>query len=345
MSSTYTTSLKIQQIGNGEQSGTWGSTTNTNWNLVEQAIVGVQSITMANANYTLSNLNGTLDEARNAVIVATGTNSGVYQIIAPLVNKTYIVSNQTSGGYAITIGGASGSVITIPNGLTTIVYCDGISFYSGITGLTGNQSITGNLSVSGTLGVTGNANFYGTLATAGPFTAANGVLSAYYNTSFTGKIDNGSGSAGTTLTVSAVASGYLAIGQTITGTGVTAGTEITAFVSGTIGGVGVYTVNKSQLTPSSGTETMTGGYGVTAVTPASGDNSINVATTAYVQNSFATASVANATNATNITNSGGWSVTPSGTKLYFNYNGTNVASLDSSGNFITLGSETAGGTP
>ena len=53
----------------------------------------------------------------------------------------------------------------------------------------------------------------------------------------------------------------------------------------------------------------------------------------------------NATNANQITNSGGWNVTPSGSKLYFNYNGTNVASLDSYGNLITLGSHTAGGTP
>lgn len=46
-----------------------------------------------------------------------------------------------------------------------------------------------------------------------------------------------------------------------------------------------------------------------------------------------------------IANAGGWNVTPSGTKLYFNYNGTNVASLDSSGNLITLGDVSAGGTP
>jgi hypothetical protein len=49
--------------------------------------------------------------------------------------------------------------------------------------------------------------------------------------------------------------------------------------------------------------------------------------------------------ATSITNSGGWSVTPSGTKLYFKYNGTNVASLDSSGNLIALANITAYGTP
>jgi hypothetical protein len=166
MASTYTTSLKIQQIGNGEQAGTWGSTTNTNWTLMEQAVAGVQTITMANANYTLSNLNGTLDEARNAVLVIAGTNSGVYQVVAPLTTKTYIVSNQTTGGYAITIGGASGSLITIPNGLTTLVYCDGTNFYSGITGLTGNQTISGNLTV------TGNGSFGGTLGVTGTLTGA-----------------------------------------------------------------------------------------------------------------------------------------------------------------------------
>ena len=46
-----------------------------------------------------------------------------------------------------------------------------------------------------------------------------------------------------------------------------------------------------------------------------------------------------------IANTGGWAVTPSGTKLYFNYNGTNVGSLDSSGNLIVIGNITAYGTP
>ena len=87
MASSYTTSLKIQQIGSGEQAGVWGSTTNTNWNLIEQAVSGVVSITMANSNYTLSSLNGVSDEARNMVLVVGGTNSAVYQVVAPLVKK------------------------------------------------------------------------------------------------------------------------------------------------------------------------------------------------------------------------------------------------------------------
>lgn len=69
---------------------------------------------------------------------------------------------------------------------------------------------------------------------------------------------------------------------------------------------------------------------------------------AAVNGAVATATLAttatNATNATKITNSGGWNITPSGATLYFNYNGTNVGSLDSSGNFTVIGNVTAYGS-
>jgi hypothetical protein len=151
MASTYSTSLKLELIGNGDQSGVWGTTTNKNLGtLLEQAITGVQSIVMTNADYTLTNFNGTSDEARNAVLVVTGTNSASRKIITPLVEKTYIVYNNTTGGFAITIGGATGSVATIPNGVTTLVYCNGTNFFSGITGTAGNFVVSGNLGVGTT---------------------------------------------------------------------------------------------------------------------------------------------------------------------------------------------------
>ena len=176
MASSYTTSLKIQEIGNGEQSGVWGSTTNTNWMLIEQAVAGVQTITMSNSNYTLTNLNGVSDEARNMVLVVQGTNSGIYQVIIPANQpKMYVVSNQTTGSYAITIGttGVGGTLISIPNGVTAQVYTDGTNTYSAQTGsagnflvngnlsVTGNQVDVGNMSVGGTFGVTGTSTFTG----------------------------------------------------------------------------------------------------------------------------------------------------------------------------------------
>ena len=211
MASSYTTSLKIQEIGNGEQSGVWGSTTNTNWTLVEQAVAGVQTITMANANYTLTNLNGVLDEARNMVLVVQGTNSGIYQVVAPLnQSKFYVVSNQTSGGYAITIGASSGSVVSIPNGTTIQVYSDGTNFYSAQTSSAGNFNVNGNLSVTGTSSFTGAITANAVSGTTGTFSGA------VSGSSFSG--------AGTGLTGTAAS---LTAGSATTATTATTATNLT----------------------------------------------------------------------------------------------------------------------
>ena len=149
MATTYSNSLKIALIGDGDQSGIWGQTTNTNLGtLIEQAITGVESIAMSNANYTLTDFNGTLNEARNAVLVVTGTNNAVRDVIPPVVKKLYIVANNTLGGFAIRVIGATGTGVTIPNGTTAWVYCDGVNFYNGIapvsSGGTGQGSLTAN---------------------------------------------------------------------------------------------------------------------------------------------------------------------------------------------------------
>lgn len=148
---TYSTSLKLTLLANGEGAGTWGQTTNTNLGtLLEQAITGVQSIVMADADYTLSNTNGASDEARNPVLVVTGTNNAVRDIIAPLVNKQYLVINNTTGGQSIRIRGASGFTVTIPNNTKVPVYCDGTNFFSAEPSFApGNFAVGGNLSVAG----------------------------------------------------------------------------------------------------------------------------------------------------------------------------------------------------
>jgi len=192
MASTFSPSLRIELIGNGDQSGTWGTTTNNNLGtLIEQGITGVQSIVMVNANYTLSNFNGVSDEARNAVLVVSGTNSAVRQIICPLVNKTYIVTNNTTGGFAITIGGATGSTVSIPNGVTAQVYCDGINFFSSQTGSAGNFAISGNLSVTGTTSLSGALT-----GTTGVFSGAISAVSP----AFTGTPTAPTAAAGTNTT-------------------------------------------------------------------------------------------------------------------------------------------------
>lgn len=168
--STFSSSLELTLIGTGQQTGTWGTTTNTNLQIIEQAIAGVVTITMSSANYTLTNTQGAVSPSNNMVLVVKGTNSGVFQVVTPLVTKYYVVSNQTTGGYAITIGASTGTTVTIPNGTTTSVYCDGTNFYAGSTGVAGNFSVAGNETVAGTLGVAGNTSLGGTLAVAGATT-------------------------------------------------------------------------------------------------------------------------------------------------------------------------------
>lgn len=174
MASTYSTSLKLTLIGDGDQAGIWGQTTNNNLGtLLEQAITGVQSITMADANYTLTNFNGVLNEARNAVLVVGGVNNAQRDLIPPLVKKTYTVVNNTTGGFAIRVIGASGTGVIVPNGTACLVYCDGANFFPGLSGTSGNFSVNGVVSATGNVTSSGNVIASGNVTASGNATATN----------------------------------------------------------------------------------------------------------------------------------------------------------------------------
>jgi hypothetical protein len=153
MPSTYSTSLGIELIGNGEQAGTWGTTTNNNLGtLLEQAIAGVEGITLT-GDYTLTDFNGISDEARNAVLVFNGSLGAPANVTAPSVNKTYIIRNVA--GNTVTIKTSSGNGVALTNGSSAVVFCDATNFFSATTlnFIDGNLTVTGGIS-SNTLAVT-----------------------------------------------------------------------------------------------------------------------------------------------------------------------------------------------
>lgn len=252
---TFSSVLKLELPGDGQQSGTWGQTTNKNFGtLVEQAIVGVQTISMVDANYTLSNLNGVSDEARNPVLIVTGTNSAVRDVIAPLVTKLYWIYNNTTGGFAINIRAASGTSVSIPNGTITAVFCDGTNFSVLMNGTAGNFTINGNGSITGTMTLAGALS--GTTAT------FSGAISAVSPT-FTGTPIAPTAAAGTNTTQIATtafvqaATGTLGTMSTqnannvnITG-GSISGTNINTF---TVGSNATGTKTVSSSAPSGGSD-------------------------------------------------------------------------------------------
>ena len=157
MASTYSPSLRIELIGAGEQAGTWGTTTNTNLGtLLEQAIAGVESITLTGGDYTLTDYNGLPDQARNAVLVFGGLLAAPCNVIAPAVEKTYIVRNFSNA--TVTIKTAGGNGIAIANAASEVIFCNGSDFFSA----TQFNYIDGNLTVTGT-------------ATANNFVATNNI--------------------------------------------------------------------------------------------------------------------------------------------------------------------------
>ena len=231
MASTYSPSLRLELIGDGDQSGIWGQTTNNNLgSLIEQAVSGVITIAMTDANYTMSNFNGVVDEARNQVLIVTGTLTATRNLIAPLVEKTYVVQNNTTGGQSIQLIGSSGLGVTIPNGIAAYVYCDGINFYNAISGSVGNYKVNGNLIVTGTTALTGalsgsTAAFSGAISSVSPaFTGTPTVPTATAGTNttqaastafVTGAITTATGALGTMSTQNA--NNVNITGGTITG--------------------------------------------------------------------------------------------------------------------------------
>ena len=128
MASSYSTDLKLELMVTGENSGTWGDKTNSNLNLLQQAIAGYQSVTLSSTNTTLSMTNATISDARNAVLRFTGTITANCTIfIETGIEKTYIVDNATSGAFTVALNQVGGSSVIwgTTDKSHKIIYLDG----------------------------------------------------------------------------------------------------------------------------------------------------------------------------------------------------------------------------
>ena len=130
MASSYSTDLKLELMVTGENAGTWGTKTNANLNLLQQAIAGYQDVSIAGGAQTtaLVMTDATISNARNAVIKLTGTITGNQIVTIPDgIEKVYTIYNGTTGAYTVqfkTVTG-TGPTFSTTNKGALLVYSDG----------------------------------------------------------------------------------------------------------------------------------------------------------------------------------------------------------------------------
>ena len=193
MASTYS-QLKIELIGTGEQSGTWGATTNTNLGTaLEEAITGTVDVPFSSADVTLTLTNTNASQtARNLRLNLTGTVAAAQNLIVPAIEKFYIINNTLT--YDITVKNSSGTGTVIKAGTSGFVFNNGtnvvaaLDYFSGgaaITSGTINGVIIGGSSAGAITGTT----ITGTTFNGGSFSGTSGTftsLSDSGNLTFTG---------------------------------------------------------------------------------------------------------------------------------------------------------------
>src|SRR5210317_1167591 len=126
MASTYTSNTGIEKIGSGEQAGTWGTTTNTNFDIIDDALNGVLTLTIS-GNTTLTTDDGSVSNGHHKVLLLSGNPSSAFNLtINPNdQQKWYFISNNTAQTATILQGGGSGTTVSMAASTVAIVYADG----------------------------------------------------------------------------------------------------------------------------------------------------------------------------------------------------------------------------
>jgi hypothetical protein len=154
---TYTTNGGITKIATGDESGTWGNTTNLNFDILDRLTNGVGSITLSGTTHTLTTSDGALSDGQYRVLVLAGSPSGTNTItVAPNDSQKFYVVKNNSGQSAVFSQG-SGANVTVANGNTAFIYCDGAGSGAAVVDLTATIPATGSLLAANNLSDVANA--------------------------------------------------------------------------------------------------------------------------------------------------------------------------------------------
>jgi hypothetical protein len=163
MASTYVNDLRLNEMATGDASGSWGTVTNTNLELIGEAF-SYGTETIGDADSTLTIADGAADAARSFYLKITSsvdlTTTRIVTLGPNTVSKVWMIENATTGSQVITIKQGSGATINVPNGQVKMLATDGAGSGGAVLDLLVDVDLTGtttlvNLDVSGTALVTG----------------------------------------------------------------------------------------------------------------------------------------------------------------------------------------------
>ena len=211
MASSYVNDLRLNEMATGDASGTWGTTTNTNLELIGEALgYGTEGITTNADTHTSTIADGATDPVRAMYVEYTGTLDSACTItIAPnTVNRMQFIENGTSGSQNIIIKQGSGATITIPPGDVKAVYLDGAGSGAAVVDAFASLNVV-DLKVQDDLTVTDDATIGGTLGVTGIVTLTDDLI-----------IGDGKtiGSASDVDAMTIAANGQITLTQTLIGT-------------------------------------------------------------------------------------------------------------------------------
>jgi hypothetical protein len=158
MASTFTSRLKLERQGSGENAGNWGNLVNYVFNRIDSSVRGYVDVDVAgSANVTLTSNNSTSntddsstdDQVHNKVLEFTGALTGDIHVFTDAVEGEYIVFNNTSGSQTLTFAPTGGTGVVLQQGAKTLVYTDGTTMFDvmadlGDIGTTGIKDTNGN---------------------------------------------------------------------------------------------------------------------------------------------------------------------------------------------------------
>lgn len=176
---TYVNDLRLKEISTGDESGTWGSSTNRNLELIAEGFArGTKDCFSSDANATETMADGSTDEIRKLYLKVTSsatlTATRTLTLAPNTISKVWIIENSTTGSQAINISQGSGANVQIPNGEVKVVATDGAGSGAAVYDLFTDLNVAGNFKVSGDLTVTGDDITLGT-NTAGHLLVADGT--------------------------------------------------------------------------------------------------------------------------------------------------------------------------